>query len=62
MKSRVHRDRIVAEFDVIGFEMEAAGTWDTFPTVVIKGKHVSLRKNQNLLRCTRSAQRLLLRG
>jgi nucleoside phosphorylase len=37
MKSALHRDRIAAEEDVIGFEMEGAGVWDNFPTIVIKG-------------------------
>jgi nucleoside phosphorylase len=37
MKSGPHRDRIAAEEDVIAFEMEGAGVWDSFPTVVIKG-------------------------
>ena len=37
MKSSVHRDRIVNREGVIGFEMEGAGAWDSFPTVVIKG-------------------------
>lgn len=36
IKSGQHRDRIAAEEDVIGFEMESAGTWDYIPTVVIK--------------------------
>jgi hypothetical protein len=36
MKSGPHRDRIAAEEDVIAFEMEGAGVWDNFPTVVIK--------------------------
>ena len=36
MKSGKHRDQIAAEKEVIGFEMESAGTWDYVPTVVIK--------------------------
>jgi nucleoside phosphorylase len=37
MKSGSHRDRIAAKDNVIAFEMEGAGVWDNFPTVVIKG-------------------------
>lgn len=37
MKSGEDRDRIAAEEDVIAFEMEGAGIWDTFPCVIIKG-------------------------
>jgi nucleoside phosphorylase len=37
MKSGEHRDEISAREKVIGFEMEGAGVWDSFPCVVIKG-------------------------
>ncbi|KAJ4011442.1 hypothetical protein NW752_008440 [Fusarium irregulare] len=37
MESGEDRDRIAAAEGVIAFEMEAAGVWDTFPCVVIKG-------------------------
>ncbi|KAH8734057.1 hypothetical protein BGZ61DRAFT_504150 [Ilyonectria robusta] len=37
MKSGKHRDDIAARDGVIAFEMEGAGIWDTFPSVVIKG-------------------------
>ena len=37
MKSAQHRDKIAGTEQVIGFEMEGAGVWDHFPTVVIKG-------------------------
>jgi nucleoside phosphorylase len=37
MKSAQHRDRIAEEEEVIGFEMESAGTWDFVPTIVVKG-------------------------
>lgn len=37
MKSGEDRDDIARKADVIGFEMEGAGVWDTFPCVVIKG-------------------------
>ena len=36
-KSAIHRDKLADSKDVIGFEMEGAGAWDTFPIVVIKG-------------------------
>jgi nucleoside phosphorylase len=36
-KSGHHRDEIAARERVIAFEMEGAGVWDNFPTVVIKG-------------------------
>ncbi|KAK6508675.1 hypothetical protein TWF506_010754 [Arthrobotrys conoides] len=37
MKSSYHRDNIAATENVIAFERTAAGIWDNFPTVVIKG-------------------------
>ena len=37
MKSSHHRDETAAEWNVIAFEMEGAGVWDTFPTLVVKG-------------------------
>lgn len=37
IKSGRHRDRLAAEEDVIGFEMESAGVWDCVPTIVVKG-------------------------
>jgi nucleoside phosphorylase len=37
VKSAYHRDEIAARENVIAFEMEGAGVWDNFPTVVIKG-------------------------
>jgi len=36
MKSAPHRDRIAVEENVIGFEKEGAGVWDSLPTVIIK--------------------------
>ncbi|PTB70806.1 purine and uridine phosphorylase [Trichoderma citrinoviride] len=36
MKSGYHRDDIASREKAIAFEMEGAGVWDTFPTVVIK--------------------------
>ncbi|KAL2151233.1 hypothetical protein VTH82DRAFT_6331 [Thermothelomyces myriococcoides] len=37
IESSKERDMIALEEDVIAFEMESAGVWDTFPCVVIKG-------------------------
>lgn len=37
MKSGQDRDAIAGKTGVIGFEMEGAGVWDTFPCLVIKG-------------------------
>lgn len=37
MKSAQDRDNIMQRYKVIGFEMEGAGVWDMFPTVIIKG-------------------------
>ncbi|KAF4950439.1 hypothetical protein FSARC_13197 [Fusarium sarcochroum] len=36
MKSGEDRDRIAAAEGVIGFEMEGAGVWDSFPCIVVK--------------------------
>ncbi|KAL2816621.1 nucleoside phosphorylase domain-containing protein [Aspergillus cavernicola] len=37
MKSGIHRDKIARETNVLAFEMEGAGVWDNFPTIIIKG-------------------------
>ncbi|KAI5460664.1 hypothetical protein BGZ63DRAFT_488662 [Mariannaea sp. PMI_226] len=37
MKSGERRDNIARDEGIIGFEMEGAGMWDTFPCLVIKG-------------------------
>ncbi|KAF3099628.1 hypothetical protein TWF102_002302 [Orbilia oligospora] len=37
MMSAYHRDKIAAKDNVIAFERTAAGIWDAFPTVIIKG-------------------------
>ncbi|KAJ9662200.1 hypothetical protein H2198_001551 [Neophaeococcomyces mojaviensis] len=37
MKSGQHRDRVAQADGIIGFEMEGAGVWDYFPSIVIKG-------------------------
>lgn len=35
-KSAMHRDEVARRYEVIGFEMEGAGIWNFFPSVVIK--------------------------
>ncbi|KAF1352616.1 P-loop containing nucleoside triphosphate hydrolase protein [Delphinella strobiligena] len=37
MKSARRRDKLIQEDSCIGFEMEGAGTWEVFGTVVVKG-------------------------
>lgn len=37
MRSGEDRDRIAKAHDIIAFEMEGAGVWDHFPSIVIKG-------------------------
>ncbi len=37
MKSGMDRDAIAKKEDVLAFEMEGVGVWDTFPCLVIKG-------------------------
>ena len=37
VKSATHRDKLAQSHEVIGFEMEGAGAWDSIPIVVIKG-------------------------
>jgi nucleoside phosphorylase len=37
IKSSHHRDCIAEQEDVIAFEMEGAGVWETIPTIVVKG-------------------------
>ncbi|KAG5791915.1 hypothetical protein H9Q69_009056 [Fusarium xylarioides] len=37
MKSGEDRDRIASTEDVIAFEMEGVGVWDSFPCIIIKG-------------------------
>ncbi|KAJ9614447.1 hypothetical protein H2200_002583 [Cladophialophora chaetospira] len=36
MKSATHRDEVAQKHDIIGFEMEGAGIWESFPSIVIK--------------------------
>jgi hypothetical protein len=36
MKSGYHRDKISKEEKVIAFEMEGAGVWENFPSIIIK--------------------------
>lgn len=37
MKSGTHRDEIAKKCEIIAFEMEGAGKWDCFLSLVIKG-------------------------
>lgn len=37
IKSGTHRDLLAKQHDVIAFEMESAGVWSYFPSLVIKG-------------------------
>jgi nucleoside phosphorylase len=37
MKSGQHRDQVAKADGIIAFEMEGAGVWDSFPSIVIKG-------------------------
>jgi nucleoside phosphorylase len=37
MKSGQHRDKLIREEKVVGFEMEGAGVWDNGPCLIIKG-------------------------
>lgn len=37
MKSAADRDRIANQEDIVAFEMEGAGVWDNFPTIMVKG-------------------------
>ncbi|KAF5253916.1 hypothetical protein FANTH_1241 [Fusarium anthophilum] len=37
MKSGEDRDRIASTEDVVAFEMEGAGVWDSYPCIIIKG-------------------------
>lgn len=37
MKSGQHRDQVAKADGIIAFEMEGAGVWDYFPSMVIKG-------------------------
>ncbi|CAH0055805.1 unnamed protein product, partial [Clonostachys solani] len=37
MKSGKERDKVAKQESIIGFEMEGAGVWDTFPCIMIKG-------------------------
>ncbi|KAL9095520.1 MAG: hypothetical protein Q9165_002391 [Trypethelium subeluteriae] len=37
IRDACYRDQLAEENGIIAFEMEGAGTWDNFPTIVIKG-------------------------
>jgi hypothetical protein len=49
MKSGCRRDEIAGKEKVIAFEMEGAGVWENFPSVVIKGvcDYADSHKNKN---------------
>ena len=47
MKDALIRDRLVAEIDVLSFEMEAAGLINTFPCLVIRGICDYLTRTKN---------------
>ncbi|KAF5606329.1 phosphorylase superfamily [Fusarium subglutinans] len=49
IKSAFHRDMWTSSHQIIGFEMEGAGAWDSFPTILIKGvcDYADSRKNKN---------------
>ncbi|KAK5213936.1 hypothetical protein LTR41_000128 [Exophiala xenobiotica] len=49
MKSGQHRDRLAKDFGIIAFEMEGAGVWDHFPSIVVKGvcDYADGHKNKN---------------
>lgn len=48
IKSGYHRDDIATREKVIAFEMEGAGIWDNFPTIIIKGvcDYADIHKNK----------------
>ncbi|KAL2825229.1 hypothetical protein BJY01DRAFT_256318 [Aspergillus pseudoustus] len=49
MKSGQHRDGISKQQNVVAFEMEGAGVWDTLPCIIIKGAcdYADSHKNKN---------------
>ncbi|KAM0418299.1 hypothetical protein ACHAPD_004658 [Fusarium lateritium] len=49
VKSGEYRDQLATTHDVVGFEMESAGVWELFPTVVIRGvsNYADCHKNGN---------------
>ncbi|KAF5555115.1 ankyrin repeat-containing protein [Fusarium mexicanum] len=49
IKSASHRDMWTSSHQIIGFEMEGAGAWDSFPTILIKGvcDYADSHKNKN---------------
>lgn len=52
MKSEEVRNKLINDEGVIAFEMEAAGVWDTFPCIVIKGvaDYADRHKTKNMQR------------
>lgn len=57
IRSSKHRDAMNAADGVIGFEMEGAGVWDNFPTVIIKGvcDYADSHKNKKFQRYAAAA-------
>lgn len=49
IRSASHRDRLAMNHNIIGFEMEGAGAWDNFPTLVVKAvcDYADSHKNKN---------------
>jgi nucleoside phosphorylase len=49
MKSGQHRDRLAKDAGIIAVEMEGAGVWDHFPSIVVKGvcDYADSHKNKN---------------
>ncbi|KAK5422306.1 hypothetical protein LTR06_000563 [Exophiala xenobiotica] len=49
MKSGQHRDRLAKDTGILAFEMEGAGVWDHFPSIVVKGvcDYADSHKNKN---------------
>jgi nucleoside phosphorylase len=64
MKSGMDRDRIARKENVIAFEMEGAGAWDSFPCVVIKGAcdYADSHKNEVWQRYAAAAAAACMKG
>ncbi|KAG9253047.1 nucleoside phosphorylase domain-containing protein [Emericellopsis atlantica] len=64
MKSGRDRDRIAKEENVVAFEMEGAGAWDSFPCVVIKGAcdYADSHKNKVWQRYAAAAAAACMKG
>jgi nucleoside phosphorylase len=57
MKSGYYRDKIASKEKVIAFEMEGAGVWENFPTIIIKSvcDYADSHKNNNWQRYAAAA-------